>query len=319
MTELFLYGEITSEKYFDEDESAKSFVDKLNDADDDELILHVNSMGGDVFAALAIFNAIKNFKGTVTAKVDGIAASAASLVVCAANKVVMASNALMMIHLPATFLSGFYTSTDLSKARDALAATEDAIIDTYQQRINRAQSSIGEKVDVRTMLQNETWFNAADAVKWGFADEIAEPVDAVIDGNFLIVNSLKVDMKKFDESKIRRAMEVTMQAEKISDIRAQEIGRIRSLMKLRGTNSVVDALIDVAIDKGQTVDEIQPFLDAVSKVEPAQKSTPVDEISAVIRDQMNSGAENVRGGQSFDKMTAQQQMIINAAKGGKSK
>lgn len=313
MTELFIYGDITDEKYPDADTSAKNFVARLNEIDDDEIALHVNSCGGDVYAALAVHNSLKNFSGNVTAYVDGIAASAASLIVCGADKIVMASNALMMIHLPATFMSGFYTANELDKARNMLISVETAIIDTYQSRLNRCASPLVGNVDLRAMLNSETWFNAADAVKWGFADEIAAPIDAAIDGNFLIVNSLKVDMKKFDESKIRRALEVKNMESKpadISEIRTREVNRIRSLMEHRGRNSATDSLIDLAVDKGLTVEEIQPYLDRA-------KNTPTNDFNAVIRDQMQSGAEKVQGFQpEIDPKRAQQAAILKFANGG---
>lgn len=103
-------------------------------------------------------------------------------------------------------------------------------------------------------------------------------------------------------------------------IRAQELGRIRALMNLRGTNSAVDALIEVAIDHGKTVDEMQPYFDAVKNIAPPAPTatTAVDQINAVIRDQMSSGAEGVTASQGgVDPVKAQQDLIVQYANGGK--
>ncbi|MBR4384115.1 MAG: Clp protease ClpP [Selenomonadaceae bacterium] len=343
--EIFIYGDITSDKWLDTDTTAKSFVDELKAFDGKNITVHVNSPGGDVFAALTIHNALKNYSGTVTAQVDGLAASAASLIVCGADKVVMASNALMMLHMPATILNGYYTAADLTKARDMLTAVEDAIVDTYQSRINRADSPLNAQINLRTMLESETWLNARDALKWGFADEVAEAVDMQVDNSkkVLVVNSIHVDMKKFDEVKLRRAMEAeNMSNGKVSsvinntgtykevttitetpavdakEILKQERARIGGLMKLRGTNSAVNAIVDAAIENGDTLEKIQPYLDAVKNLVPKENSA-AQQITAVIKDQMTSGAEGVAGGQEgVDPVKAQQDLIVQYANGGKN-
>ena len=171
----------------------------------------------------------------------------------------------------------------------------------------------------------------------------------------LVVNTLNVDIKKFDETKLRRVLEAKTMTKTTSDtkvtetpapveaqaapvenntapvidaaaIRAQELGRIRGLLALRGTNAAVDALIEVAIDKGKTVDEMTPYFDAVKNVAvnaaPPKVENPTntvaDQITAVIRDQMTSGAEGVTASQGgVDPVKAQQDLIVQYANGGK--
>ena len=260
---------------------------------------------------------------------DGLAASAASLIVCGADKVVMASNALMMLHMPAAILQGYYNAAELTKTRDMLTAIEDAIVDTYQSRINRSDSPLNAQVDVRTMLESETWLNAHDALKWGFADEIAEAVDMQIDNakKVLVVNKMHVDMKKFDEEKIRRAMEAekimevktetAAQVVDVKEILQQERDRVANLIKMRGENSAVNAIIDYAIERGHSLDDVQPYIDAVKNL--AQKTeNPAQKIENVIIDQMTSGAEGVIGGQKkVSAVAAMQDAIVKFANGGK--
>ena len=98
--ELLLYGEISNETWFGDEVTPKQFATDLQAMGGKDLIVHVNSPGGDVFAAHAIYNQLKAYSGQVTAYVDGLAASAATIITCAADKVVMPSNALFMIHNP---------------------------------------------------------------------------------------------------------------------------------------------------------------------------------------------------------------------------
>ena len=339
--EIFIYGDIVADKWTDSDTTAKSFVDELKNFGGKDVTVHVNSPGGDVFTALAIHNALKSYGGSVTACVDGLAASAASLIVCGADKIVMASNALMMLHMPAVCLQGFYNAAELSKVHNMLTATEDVIINTYQNRLNHADSPLTAQINVRTMLESETWLNARDALKWGFADEVNEAVDMQIDAaaKVLVVNSVHVDMKKFDEEKLRRALEAENMSYKtapvinntgtyketitttdkvdVTEILAQERTRVADLIKLRGDNPAINAIVDNAIKDGDTVEDIQPYVDAVKNFAP-KETTAEQKISAVIRDQMSSGAEGVVGGQKkVDPVKAQQDLIVKFANGGK--
>ena len=263
----------------------------------------------------------------------------------------MAANALYMIHAPSVGLMGFYDAAELSKVQSSIAAVEASILETYESRLNRADVPAESRLDVRTMIQSETWLNASQALTGGFVDEITDNVDMRVDDSqkLLIVNKLNVDMKKFDEGKLRRALEDKLMTQTVTEtkitettpvedkaapvedksaapvidaaaIRAQELGRIRALMNLRGTNSAVDALIEVAIDNGKTVDEMQPYFDAVKNIAPPEPkvTTAVDQINAVIRDQMSSGAEGVTASQGgVDPVKAQQDLIVQYANGGK--
>ena len=345
--DIYIYGDIVSDAWFDTDTTAKNFVDDLNSFGNKPVTVHINSAGGDCFAALAISNAIKN-RGNVTVSIDGLCASAATLIACGADKVTMAANALYMIHAPAVGLMGFYDAAELSKVQTSMAAIEASILATYESRVTRSGQ---DAANIADMVKAETWLDASQALDAGFIDEITDKVDMRVDDSqkLLIVNKLNVDMKKFDEGKLRRALEDKLMTQTVTEtkitettpvenktapvedkptapvidaaaIRAQELGRIRALMNLRGTNSAVDALIEVAIDNGKTVDEMQPYFDAVKNIAPPAPTvtTAVDQINAVIRDQMSSGAEGVTASQGgVDPVKAQQDLIVQYANGGK--
>lgn len=291
--DIYIYGDITSYGWLDNDVTAKNFVDDLNSFNGGDVTVHINSGGGDVFAALAIGNCLRNYTGKVTVSVDGLAASAASLIAVSGEKVCMASNALMMIHSPAVALYDFYDADSLAKVQASLAAVETSIIATYELRAKHC--------NVRDLIKAETWLTAEQAQAYGFVDEITDAVDMKVDDaqKMIIVNSVAISTKKFDADKMRRAMEaktMTAEVEKkyIDSIRQQEIGRIKALQALKCGNAAVDAIIDVALEKGHGVNDVKPYVDAIAAI---PTSTAADKITAVIREQMQSGAAAVSGGQ----------------------
>ncbi|WP_035552134.1 head maturation protease, ClpP-related [Burkholderia sp. 9120] len=149
---------------------AKTFVARLDEvaAGADEIVVAINSPGGDVFDAFAIYNALRRYAGRVTTRVDGVAASAASLVTMAGDRVVMPENAMLMIHNPWTVAAG--TSTDLRATADSMDKARDGILAAYRNKSGKSDE------ELTAMLDAETWMTAAEAKEAGFADEIEAPV-----------------------------------------------------------------------------------------------------------------------------------------------
>jgi ATP-dependent Clp protease protease subunit len=124
----------------------------------------INSPGGDVFAAAQIYNMLRDYKGTVTVKIDGLAASAASVIAVAGDEVLVSPVAMMMIHNPATIAMG--NAQEMEKAIGMLNEVKESILNAYEAKtgLNRGKLS--------RMMDEETWFNAKKAVELGFADKI---------------------------------------------------------------------------------------------------------------------------------------------------
>ena len=149
--------------------SAKSFLHELGALPDGSpLTLRLNSPGGSVFDAVAIYNAIKRHAGPVTVWIDGIAASAASYIAMAGDEVVMPENAFLMIHDPSGFAMG--TAEDMRAMAEALDKIKGSLVAGY------AAKSGGAEDDIAALMARETWLDAAEAVDLGFADRLAEPV-----------------------------------------------------------------------------------------------------------------------------------------------
>lgn len=152
--------------------SAARFVEDLKAVDDGavKVTVAINSPGGDVFDGFAIHNALVRLGDRCTVRIDGLAASAASVIACGGSQVVMASNAMMMIHNPWTFAYG--TAEELRKTADMMDKARDGILAAYR----RKAPSI-EDAELLRMLDDETWLTADEAVALGLADVVGETVE----------------------------------------------------------------------------------------------------------------------------------------------
>ena len=159
MNELLIYTDI-GESFFYDSVSAKSVKAQLDSMTGD-LSVRINSPGGDVFDGFAIFNMLDQYEGKVTVHVDGLAASAASVVAMAGDEIVMADNALMMIHDPWTISVG--DSTEMRTTADLLDKIKGSILTTYLSKSGLDEADIADK------MAAETWFSADEAIEYGFA------------------------------------------------------------------------------------------------------------------------------------------------------
>ena len=167
---LFLSGTIAEESWFDDDVTPQMFKDELN-AGDGDIVVWINSPGGDCVAAAQIYNMLMDYKGNVTVKIDGIAASAASVIAMAGTRVLVSPVSMMMIHNPATIAMG--DKAEMEKAIAMLTEVKDSIINAYEIKTDLSRARISHLMDA------ETWMDAHKAVELGFADEIMSRAEAV--------------------------------------------------------------------------------------------------------------------------------------------
>lgn len=163
--EVWIYDRIGSD-FFDEGISAKSFVRQVNALKVDEIVLHINSPGGDFFDGVTIYNALKDHPATVTAVVDGLAASAASFIAQAGDTRRMNRAAQMMIHDASGGAVG--NAGDMADFAKVLGKVSDSIAGIYASRAG------GTAADWRKAMRAETWYTAAETVEAGLADETAD-------------------------------------------------------------------------------------------------------------------------------------------------
>ncbi|MDF9907632.1 UNVERIFIED_ORG: ATP-dependent protease ClpP protease subunit [Pseudomonas reinekei] len=164
--EVFVYGEIGTWGI-----TASQFMQDLRAVDDgvSPVIAAFNSIGGDLFDGLAMHNTLSRLGERCTARIDALAASAASVAVCGAHKVVIASNAMLMIHNPWTYAAG--DADSFRKVADVLDQTMEAIIAAY-----KAKAPDIDEVELRGLVAAETWLTASEAVALGLADEVGDGV-----------------------------------------------------------------------------------------------------------------------------------------------
>ena len=171
---LYFDGYIAQDSWFDDEITPKQFKAELTNSDGD-IVVWLNSPGGDVFAASQIYNMLKEYNGKVTVKIDGIAASAASVIAMAGSEILMSPVAMMMIHNPATVIFG--EASDLQSGIDMLSEVKESIINAYEQKTSLPRNKISKMMDA------ETWFSAQKAVELGFADKVLyEDSEEVTDG-----------------------------------------------------------------------------------------------------------------------------------------
>ena len=194
--ELNIYGEISDSSWWGDEVTPKQFkkdMDALGDIS--ELNVYINSPGGDVFAGQTIYSILKRKKCTVNVYIDGLAASAASIIAMIGrlpgNTLNMPVNAILMIHNPWSMVCGY--ASDMRQMADTLDKIRDSIVNVY-----KSGSSLEEK-DIIELMDAVTWMTAQDALDFGFIDHIDESkeVAASISGKIFNVNGQEFDISKF--------------------------------------------------------------------------------------------------------------------------
>ena len=193
-TELLFNGPISEDTWWGDEVTPKAFKEELN-AGSGDITLWINSPGGDCFAAAQIYNMLMDYPGNVTVKIDGLAASAASVIAMAWTKVCMSPVAMLMIHNPATLAYG--DQAEMEKTIGMLSEVKESIINAYEIKSGLARTKISH------MMDDETWLNAKKAVELGFADEIlfdqkkddGEQPEAMIYTPVTVTNSLVQKLK----------------------------------------------------------------------------------------------------------------------------
>ena len=160
---LMLNGEISNETWFGDEITPKEFRGELNSGQG-KVTVWINSPGGDCFAAAQIYNMLMEYPGTVDVHIDGIAASAASVIAMAGNHVAISPVGMMMIHNPATVSIG--DEREMKKAMEMLSEVKESIINAYELKTGLPRKQLSN------MMNAESWMNAKKALELGFADSI---------------------------------------------------------------------------------------------------------------------------------------------------
>lgn len=189
--ELLLYGDISERSWWEDAATPKRFADDLAALGDvKEITVYINSGGGDVFAANTIGNMLERNAATVTVHIDGLCASAATIVACHADKVVAAADSSYMIHPVSMGICDYLTAEDMKNCLKALETIRSNIIALYAKKSGKTEDECAKWMD------ETNWWTSAEAKEKGFVDEVDDDAeDSVVEnrGGVLFVNSISMN------------------------------------------------------------------------------------------------------------------------------
>lgn len=295
VTDLYIYDYISHEKSIDfegnpgTEVTAQEIVDQLAAITTPEIVVHINSGGGDATEGVAIAQAFKDARANgrkISCQIDGLCASAAVNVALACSPIRIPRNAYMMIHDPAFFQLGLFTSSEMRKAADQLDTVKRGIVAGYASRTGMPEREI-----VR-MMSAETWMTGEEAVKAHFADELLEePVTVQRDSatQNLMLNGHMVNSEAFDHiPKPLQAAKLSTKEEKTVEIRNAE-----DLKK--AYPDLVNQLVDAAKLEGQAQER--------------ERLQAIDEVANVVSPQLLNAAK-------YEAPTDARDLLFQAAKDG---
>lgn len=196
IAELMLYGPISEDSWWGDEVTPKQFAQDLKDIGEvSELHIRINSGGGDVFAANTIYNLIRSKSCKKIVHIDGLAASAASVIAMVGDEIIMPGNALMMIHDPWTYTRG--NSAELAETIELLNKVKDTLVFAYKEKTKKTEEEISD------LMAAETWMTGEEAVEMGFADTLEGEVYVAAsmvpekDKTLMVFNGVTVDINRY--------------------------------------------------------------------------------------------------------------------------
>lgn len=192
--ELILYGDIASETWWGDKVTPKQFTEELSALGSvSEIVVRINSGGGDVFAANAIYTRLKDNPAKITVKIDGWAASAATIVAMAGDVIEIPGNGVFMVHDPKMGVLGYFSESDFIKLSDELKVIKQSIVNGYALKTGKKPE------DIAAIMAAETWYDGKQAVDAGFCDKLMfeEAETTVENASKVVVNSVAMDLSRF--------------------------------------------------------------------------------------------------------------------------
>ncbi|MCT2347130.1 Clp protease ClpP [Niallia taxi] len=264
--EIFIYGTIGS-SWWEESVSASQFAKDLKALGNDieNITVHINSTGGSVYDGLAIRSLLLNHKAYVTAIVEGLAASIASVIITGADEIIVSLGSNIMIHNP--LMSAFGEAKDLRDTADFLDKIRDSLVDVYVKKTGL------ERDELISMLDAETWMSAEEAVEKGFADKVEDSLEvtAKMAGTVAVFNGISMDFSKFTNiperllempppSLTNKTVQKTVQQPK-NKINSTQEGKPMDLAQLKNEypdlyNQIVNEGVNQERTRIQTIDNL---------------------------------------------------------------
>lgn len=194
--ELILYGDIASETWWGDEVTPRQFSEELTALGTvPEIVVRINSGGGDVFAANAIYTRLKDNPAKITVKIDGWAASAATIIAMAGDVIEIPGNGVFMIHKAKMGLFGYYGDDDFAKMTEEITVINNSIVNGYALKTGKTPE------EITAIMAAETWYDGKQAVDAGFCDKLMfEEVETTVENaSKIVVNSVALDLSRFPD------------------------------------------------------------------------------------------------------------------------
>lgn len=336
--EIQVYGEICKWAWESDGEtSAFTFSKQLEKLRDVKKIeLKINSPGGDVFEAIAMYHSLKRIGKAkeIIAFVDGIAASAATILTLAANKVVMGKGCYFMIHNPLMYM-GYSNVEEMNEAVEHLNKTKENILDLYEEKCKLSREEISEKMD------KTTWYSAEEALQVGFIDEIANYDSSVSNLNIsnifiselknmaipeklktILQNQKKEEKMTLQELKMQypevfnnyekevldKIKETDVVKNAINSAILEERKRIKALDSIKTVSEAAKAIVDKA-----KFEEVRDYRDVIVDLYNLNAEKAAAEITQLEKEKKDAGIYNIFSGSLGNEKEQLENDIINAA------
>ena len=338
--DLLLYGPISDETWWGDEVTPQQFANDLAAQGGKDVCVRINSLGGDVFAAHSMLNQLRTYSGNVTVRIDGVAASAATIVMLA-GKCTMPTNAAVMIHNPSVCLFGSYTADDMDSMSKELAVVKQTIMNAYKQKCGMSDEELSQIMD------EEEWLTAEQMKAYGLIDEIdgETAVQASMQGEKVFVNGVGFDRlppaarkilhvngmvtahtavrKGKGEDMPINSMEELMKEkpELVKQVQDEAVASERSRMNALDAlddpaNAAVHEIIADAKESGKTAADIQKVVDIVKKntavPQPEDKAGSL--IADMLADNKASGVDGIQAGGKPGEKQEENQAISNMVK-----
>ena len=199
--ELYIYGEIVSEKpwYTEDYTDYRNFIDELNNlGNKNKITVFINSVGGDVYAACGIYNKLKQNKAKIKVVIEGLCASAATIIAMAADKgkLYTSQSAMIMLHNPKIGLNGFFENKDLKKYMEVTEKVKSVILNAYLSRLDKTEKELDE------IMNNETWYTGEEAVNEGLVDKMTDDkYKGFINEKYVVINNVENNIENYENFK----------------------------------------------------------------------------------------------------------------------
>lgn len=287
--ELILEGDISSTTWWGDEVTPRQFTEELNALGNvPEIVVRINSGGGDVFAANAIYTRLKDNAAKITVKIDGWAASAATIVAMAGDVIEIPGNGVFMVHDPKMGAMGYFSAEEFTKAAEELKVIKQAIVNGYALKTKK------DPEEIAAIMAAETWYDGKQAVDAGFCDRLMfEDAQTTVENmGKVVVNSVSMDLERFPNLSVSLLNRLTASA-------SGGFSNTKNPTEQKRSEEVMDGIKDIKTPEGLRA----AFPDLVKQIEDAATAAERKRIQD-IEDVALPGFENIVAEAKFTKPVA---------------